>query len=92
MKKSEHDHREYRYLRLKNKMKVLLVHDEAITKSADTLYVSSGNLNNPPEVNGIAHFCEHMLFLGAMALHTFVNICFSLALRNTPTLLATASG
>ena len=64
VKKSEHDHRLYRYLRLKNKMKVLLVHDEAITKSAATLYVRSGSLNDPPKVNGIAHFCEHMLFLG----------------------------
>ena len=64
MRKSEHDHRNYKYVQLANKMKVLLVHDEATTKSAATLYVRSGSLNDPPEVNGIAHFCEHMLFLG----------------------------
>jgi insulysin len=23
-----------------------------------------GSLQDPPEVNGLAHFCEHMLFLG----------------------------
>ena len=64
IRKSEHDHREYRYLRLDNQMKILLVHDEATSKSAATLYVRSGSLNDPSEVNGIAHFCEHMLFLG----------------------------
>ena len=64
VRKSQHDHREYRYLQLENRMKVLLVRDEATTKSAATLYVRSGSLNDPPEVNGIAHFCEHMLFLG----------------------------
>ena len=28
------------------------------------MYVKSGNLNDPNNANGIAHFCEHMLFLG----------------------------
>ena len=28
------------------------------------MVVGSGNLNDPVEVNGLAHFCEHMLFLG----------------------------
>ena len=28
------------------------------------MYVKSGNLNDPNEANGLAHFCEHMLFLG----------------------------
>ena len=64
VRKSEHDHREYRYLQLENEMKVLLVRDEATTKAAATAYVRSGSLNDPPEVNGIAHFCEHMLFQG----------------------------
>ena len=26
--------------------------------------VNSGNLKDPPTVNGLAHFCEHMLFMG----------------------------
>ena len=46
-------------------MKVLLVSDDQSTKSAATLYVRSGSLNDPAEVNGIAHFCEHMLFMGS---------------------------
>ena len=65
MRKSEHDHRLFRFILLENKMKVLLVSDNQSTKSAATLYVRSGSLNDPPEVNGIAHFCEHMLFMGS---------------------------
>ena len=43
----------------------MLVKDEKSTTSAATVYVRSGSLNDPPEVNGLAHFCEHMLFLGS---------------------------
>ena len=52
-------------MRLHNRMKVLLVRDTETTKSAATLYVRSGSLNDPDEVQGIAHFCEHMLFMGS---------------------------
>ena len=52
-------------MRLHNRMKVLLVRDTETTKSAATLYVRSGSLNDPEEVQGIAHFCEHMLFMGS---------------------------
>ena len=38
--------------------------DTETQKSAATMVVGSGNLNDPPEADGIAHFCEHMLFLG----------------------------
>ena len=27
--------------------------------------MKSGNLNDPAECNGLAHFCEHMCFLGS---------------------------
>ena len=42
----------------------MLVSDRESQKSAATIAVGSGNLNDPPEVSGLAHFCEHMLFLG----------------------------
>ena len=64
IRKSFLDTRSYRYIRLQNKIKVLLVQDQASTTSAAACYVRSGSLNDPPDVNGIAHFCEHMLFLG----------------------------
>ena len=28
------------------------------------MYVASGSLNDPVGTDGLAHFCEHMLFLG----------------------------
>ena len=34
------------------------------TKAAAILQVSVGAMNNPSRWPGLAHFCEHMLFLG----------------------------
>ena len=58
------DERDYRYLLLNNEMKVMLVSDVESQKSAATLAVGSGNLNDHGYANGVAHLCEHMLFLG----------------------------
>ncbi|KAJ8920518.1 hypothetical protein NQ315_005387 [Exocentrus adspersus] len=62
--KSEEDKRQYRGLELANQMKVLLVSDPNTDKSAAAMDVNIGFLNDPKEVLGLAHFCEHMLFLG----------------------------
>ena len=64
IRKPLYDHRQYRYIKLENEIKCMLVKDSKTTTSAATAYVRSGSLNDPPEVNGLAHFCEHMLFLG----------------------------
>ena len=53
-------------------MRCLLVHDDAVEKSAACMMVGSGNLRDPQssgsgeggQIDGLAHFCEHMLFLG----------------------------
>jgi insulysin len=42
----------------------MLVQDHDTTQAAACLWIASGNLNDPPEAQGLAHFCEHMLFLG----------------------------
>ncbi|CEF64338.1 Insulin-degrading enzyme [Strongyloides ratti] len=62
--KSGGDKREYRGLEFQNKIKVLLVHDPECDKAAAALDVNVGYLMDPREYPGIAHFCEHMLFLG----------------------------
>lgn len=62
--KSENDKREYRYLVLENKLRVLLISDPATEKSAAALDVNIGANQNPPDREGLAHFLEHMLFLG----------------------------
>ena len=64
IKKSKNDDRLYKYLRLKNDLRCLLVSDKDVEKSAACMYVNVGSLYDPPHANGLAHFCEHMLFLG----------------------------
>ncbi|KAJ1521592.1 hypothetical protein ONE63_003243 [Megalurothrips usitatus] len=62
--KSDQDKRLYRGLLLDNGMKVLLVSDETTDKSAACIDVAVGYMSDPDELPGLAHFCEHMLFLG----------------------------
>ncbi len=58
------DTRDYRYLCLDNQLKVLLVSDSLSDKAAASLDVSVGHFSDPWDLPGLAHFCEHMLFLG----------------------------
>lgn len=62
--KSDQDSRRYRYLVLNNKMRVLLISDSKTEKSAAALSVHVGSYDNPRDREGLAHFLEHMLFLG----------------------------
>src|SRR5690606_3323148 len=62
--KGQQDPRNYRYVVLANKLRVLLISDPAAEKAAAALDVFVGHNQNPPERPGLAHFLEHMLFLG----------------------------
>lgn len=62
--KSDNDTRDYRYLTLSNNLRVLLISDPVAEKSAAALNVHVGSHQNPKERPGLAHFLEHMLFLG----------------------------
>ncbi len=62
--RSPNDERQYRALTLENGLRVLLVSDPDTDKSAASLSVRVGSFQNPPEREGLAHFLEHMLFLG----------------------------
>ncbi|WP_053094146.1 insulinase family protein [Cellvibrio sp. pealriver] len=62
--KSENDKRNYRYLTLENQLGVLLISDPSTEKSAAALDVNVGANQNPVDRAGLAHFLEHMLFLG----------------------------
>ncbi len=64
MKKSPNDNREYQYLTLDNELKVLLISDPATEKSAAAFSVFRGSLSDPNSRPGLAHFFEHMLFIG----------------------------
>ncbi|MDR2676261.1 MAG: insulinase family protein [Opitutaceae bacterium] len=53
-----------RHLVLDNGMRVLLVSDPRLNKSAASVAVGAGSLDDPESRDGLAHFLEHMLFLG----------------------------
>ncbi|KIP05202.1 hypothetical protein PHLGIDRAFT_129039 [Phlebiopsis gigantea 11061_1 CR5-6] len=59
--KSDLDEREYRLVRLNNGILGVLVHDESTDKAAASLHVATGHLQDPDDVPGLAHFCEHMI-------------------------------
>ena len=62
--KSPSDDRDIRYLLLPNRLKVILISDPQTEKSAASLCVWVGAAYDPLEYQGLAHFCEHMLFMG----------------------------
>ena len=41
-----------------------MISDETTDKSAAALDVHIGHMSDPVSLPGLAHFCEHMLFLG----------------------------
>lgn len=65
--KSPNDTRDYRALTLDNGMKVLLVSDPGADKAAAAVDVNAGSNADPRDFAGLAHFLEHMLFLGTAA-------------------------
>lgn len=58
------DHTEYKCIKLNNKLTVFIIKDTTEFETA-LLYVGAGNNNNPENALGIAHFLEHMLFMGS---------------------------
>jgi len=61
---SPNDDRQYRYLTLSNGVRTLLVADASTDKSAAALAVLRGSYDEPAQRPGLAHFLEHMLFIG----------------------------
>lgn len=64
IRKPEIDPREYRHIKLPNRLECVLVSDKETKSGAAALCISVGQLDDPPGVDGLAHFLEHMLFLG----------------------------
>lgn len=65
VQKSSLDDREYRALLLPNKLRVLLVNDNQAEIAVAALNVSVGFICDPKSRGGLAHLCEHMLFVGS---------------------------
>lgn len=58
------DQRIYQYSMLQNGLHVLNIQDPQTSKSAVSMGVRAGSYDDPVEFPGLAHFCEHMLFMG----------------------------
>jgi insulysin len=58
------DKRVIKTLTLENGLDVFLVSDPDVHRSAAALSVGVGHLHDPKEKQGLAHYLEHMLFLG----------------------------
>lgn len=61
---SPNDDRDYRHLVLENGLSVILISDPTTDEAAASLSVFRGNYEDPANRLGLAHFLEHMLFLG----------------------------
>lgn len=60
---SPHDDRSYRIIRLHNDLQAIIVSDPTTDKAAASLSVGVGHLSDPDDRPGLAHFCEHLLFM-----------------------------
>ena len=64
IERSPADTRDYRALTLENGLEALVVSDPSADEAAAALDVNVGSANDPEGRPGMAHFLEHMLFLG----------------------------
>ncbi|XP_003746382.1 insulin-degrading enzyme [Galendromus occidentalis] len=77
-RKSIADRSDYMGLHLRNGMKVLLSSNPETPTGVAMICVMVGSMTDPEEIQGLAHFTEHMLFMGSKkypsegALKTFV--------------------
>jgi protease-3 len=62
--KSPNDDRQYSALLLPNGLQVVLVSDPTLENSAASIAVGVGSAHDPKTQLGLAHYLEHMLFLG----------------------------
>jgi len=66
IEKSASDPRSYRFIQLeKNSLPVLLIQDSNTAHAAASMSVAVGSASDPADRQGLAHFLEHMLFLGS---------------------------
>ena len=61
--KSVNDNRNYNYFELDNKLKVIIIEDDDNKNCGALLNIKVGSIHDT--INGIAHFLEHMVFMGS---------------------------
>jgi secreted Zn-dependent insulinase-like peptidase len=60
----KNDNRKYKSIYLKNGIQAILISDENAQDAAAAIDIGVGSFENPLHMEGLAHFLEHMLFLG----------------------------
>jgi insulysin len=61
---SPNETRKFRSITLDNGLQAILIQDTETTKAGAALDVHVGSGLDPEDWPGLAHFCEHMLFMG----------------------------
>ncbi|HKM16279.1 MAG TPA: insulinase family protein [Marinospirillum sp.] len=61
---SPNDQNDYLNFQLTNGLKVLVISDPTADKAAASMNIAAGSYHEPDAWPGLAHFLEHMLFLG----------------------------
>lgn len=49
---------------LENGLEAIIVSDPKTDKAAAAMDVKVGHLSDPEDIPGLAHFCEHLMFMG----------------------------
>jgi insulysin len=62
--KSRVDPLKYKFITLKNQLKCTLVYDTQTVKCSAVMSVGVGHMEDTDDCYGLAHFLEHMLFMG----------------------------
>ena len=65
IQKSNNDVKDYYYMILPNELKVVIIVDKLSTSCGALINVNVGSTSDPEPYEGMAHFLEHMLFLGS---------------------------
>lgn len=63
--KPKFDKRDFYGGMLNNGIKYALINDNTLDRSYVSVTVNVGSFSNPKDYNGLAHFLEHMLFMGS---------------------------
>jgi insulysin len=63
--KPQFDKRKFIGGKLSNNIKYAFIHDDSLEKSFISVAINVGSYSNPKGYDGLAHFLEHMLFMGS---------------------------
>ncbi|WFD42936.1 insulysin [Malassezia psittaci] len=58
------DECDYELIRLPNKLEAVVISDPETDKASAAMDVRVGHLSDPQDLQGMAHYCEHLLFMG----------------------------